>query len=187
MSEFEYLSVLVSIILGLGVTQILSGVSRALHRRKTIPLDPVHSVWAASTFLVLILNWWVFFQAQDFQEWSFGLFLIVILWTVLYYLLAVLLYPPDMEEGEGYGDVWDGNRRWYMGVFAASSGMDIVLTWWRADLFDPPWYLPFAGHLIVLGVVGVFVASRRFHLVAGIYLLVISLAWALGVRKLLGM
>jgi hypothetical protein len=185
-SEFEYLSVLVSIVLGLGITHILSGLSRSLHRRASIPFDPVHSVWAAGAFLVLVINWWVFFQAQEFQEWSFGLYLTVIIWTVLFYLLAVLLFPPDMEEGESYRDVWEGNRRWFMATFAASSASDIALTAWRGDLLDPPWYLPFAGHFVLIGVVGVFVKSRRYHLYVGIYMLTVSLAWALGVRRLLG-
>lgn len=186
MSEFEYLSVLISIVVGLGMTQILSGFARSIHRRSTTPLDPVHTIWTCTVFLILILNWWVFFQAQEYRIWTFGLFLTVVIWAVLHYGMAVLLYPQDMEEGEGYGEVWTRNRPWILGAFALSVATDILLTWQRGDLLDPPWYLPFAGHLLVLGVVGALVSSRRFHMALGTYVFFVGLTWSLGVRRLLG-
>lgn len=186
MSEFEYLSVLVSIIIGLGLTQILSGVARSVHRRRSIELDPIHSVWSASTFLMLILNWWVFFQSRELGEWTFSTFLVVVSWAVLFYLMAVILYPPDMEEDETYGDVWSRNRRWFMGIWVGTSVLDTLITYRRGDLFNPPTYLPVILHLMVLGLLGVFIRSRRFHLALGIYVLLFALAWSTGVRRLLG-
>lgn len=186
MSEFEYLSVLVSIVIGLGLTQILSGVARSVHRRRTIELDPIHSVWSASTFIILILNWWVFFQSRELGAWTFAAFLAVVSWAVLFYLMAVILYPPDMEEDETYGDVWSRNRRWFMGLWLATSVLDIVLTGLRGDLLDPPTYLPAILHLAVLAALGMVISSRRFHLALAVYVLVFALAWSLGVRRLLG-
>ncbi len=164
MTEFEYLAVLVSIILGLGITHLLSGVGRTIHRRADFKLDAVHSLWAAATFCILVLNWWVFFQARTFTNWSFGVFLVVISWAVLYYLMAVVLYPPDMAEEEDYGEVFESNRRWFLGLFVATTLSDIGLTALRGDLLDPPLYLPFASHWVVLGAIGLLVRSRLFHL-----------------------
>lgn len=42
MSAFEYLAVLVSLIFGLGITHILAGVGRTIHRRAEIRIDLVH-------------------------------------------------------------------------------------------------------------------------------------------------
>jgi len=57
--------VLVSLILGLGITHILNGVGRAIHRRAEIKADLIHNLWTVATFLILILNGWVFFQTRS--------------------------------------------------------------------------------------------------------------------------
>lgn len=185
MSEFEYLAVLVSIILGLGITHLLSGVGRTIHRRDECTLDLVHSLWTGGTFSILVLNWWVFFQSREFSNWSFGVFLVVVLWAVQFYLLAVILYPPDMAEEEDYGAVFERNRRWFLGLFTSSALTDIGLTALRGDLFDPPEYLPFASHLALLGFLGVVVKARRYQVFLAGYVLVIGLGWSLVVRRFL--
>jgi hypothetical protein len=62
MSSFEFISILISIVVGLGVTNLLSGVGRAFYRRKQTPMDEVHIVLTMATLLVLSLNWWVAFK-----------------------------------------------------------------------------------------------------------------------------
>lgn len=186
MSEFEYLAVLVSLILGLGIAHLLSGVAQTIHRRGHAKLDLIHALWSAAVFAVLVLNWWVFFQWQAVSEWSFGLFLAVIVWAVLFFLLAYLLYPPELAEKEDYGQVFEQNRSWFLGLFVATSVADIGLTSMRGSLTDPPYYLPFVGHFIVLGLLGLGIRSRRFHAALATYVFVIALSWAFIVRRFLG-
>jgi len=185
MTEFEYLAVLVSIILGLGITHLLAGVGRTIHRRAELDVDSLHSLWTATTFLMLVLNWWVFFQSRTFTNWSFGVFLVVILWAVLFYLMTVVLYPPDLAEAEDYGGVFERDRQWFLGLFVASSLSDIGLTALRGDLLDPPQYLPFVGHFVVLGILGMLIKARRFQLFLAGYVLIISLVWSLLARRFL--
>lgn len=185
MSEFEYLAVVVSIILGLGITHLLSGIARTIHRRGRTRLDAVHTIWTVAVFEVLVLNWWVFFQWREQTEWSFGAFLMVVVWAVTFYLEAVILYPPDLDEDEDFGEVFARNRSWFLGLFVASSLADIALTAMRGDLRDPPYYLPFVGHFIVLGLLGLLWRSRRFHLALATWVLVISLSWSFIVRRFL--
>jgi hypothetical protein len=157
-----------------------------IHRRGQYKHDAVHLLWTAATFWTLMLNWWVFFESRRVEEWSFGLFLIVIVWAVLYFLMAVVLYPPDMSEGEDYAEVFERNRTWFLGLFVASAVSDVVLTASRGALLEPPTYLPFALHLVVLGALGIVIKSRRFQLVLAGYVLGIGLTWSLVVRRLLG-
>ncbi len=185
MTEFEYLAVLVSIILGLGITHLLAGVGRTIHRRAQSKVDALHSLWSVTTFLILVINWWVFFQSRTFTNWSFGVFLVVVVWAILYYLMTVVLYPPDLAEEEGYGEVFERNRVWFLGLFVASSLSDIGLTALRGDLLDPPQYLPFVGHFVVLGIMGMSIRARRFQLFLAGYVLIISLVWSLLARRLL--
>jgi hypothetical protein len=185
MSEFEYLTVVVSIILGLGITHLLSGIGRTIHRRAHTRLDAVHTIWTVVLFHVLVLNWWVFFQWREQAEWSFGTFLMVVVWAVIFYLMAVVLYPPDLTEREDFGEVFERNRSWFLGLFVASSVADIALTATLGDLLNPPHYLPFVAHFIVLGLLGLVWHSRRFHLALASWVLVIALSWSFIVRRFL--
>ena len=62
MSSFEFIAALMSIIVGLGVTNLLAGAGRAFYRRKENPLDEVHLVLTIATLLLLVLQWWVTFR-----------------------------------------------------------------------------------------------------------------------------
>ena len=62
MSSFEFIAALMSIIIGLGVTNLLAGAGRAFYRRKENPLDEVHIVLTVATLLLLVLQWWVTFK-----------------------------------------------------------------------------------------------------------------------------
>lgn len=65
MSDFEFLSVLVSIVIGLGLTHLLSGLGRAFYARELHRMDPVHVAWTITILFVLVLNWWVFMLWHD--------------------------------------------------------------------------------------------------------------------------
>src|SRR5947209_10638050 len=54
MSSFEFIAALMSIIIGLGVTNLLAGAGRAFYRRKENPLDEVHIVLTVATLLLLV-------------------------------------------------------------------------------------------------------------------------------------
>jgi hypothetical protein len=70
MSSFEFIAALMSIIIGLGVTNLLAGIARALYRRAENPLDEVRIVLSAATLLLLILQWWVTFRWNRDLIWS---------------------------------------------------------------------------------------------------------------------
>ena len=53
MSEFEFISVLISMVVGLGVTHVLRGFAQVVHERKQAPVDGIHMVWTAVVTLNL--------------------------------------------------------------------------------------------------------------------------------------
>ena len=86
MSSFEFIAALMSIIVGLGVTNLLAGAGRAFYRRKENPLDEVHIVLTLATLLLLSLQWWVTFKWNTEVSWSFDKFLVLIVWTITLYM-----------------------------------------------------------------------------------------------------
>ncbi|MFV1988845.1 MAG: hypothetical protein ACC682_16355, partial [Gemmatimonadota bacterium] len=171
MSEFEFVAVLISMVIGLGITHLLRGIAQAVHERQETPLDTVHMAWTANVFLQMVLNWWVMFSWHTYDTWSFATFLLLILWAVSLYLLVVFLYPPRKPASEGWAALYDGNRQWFLSTFATFMVLDIWITGIRGGLFDPPTYLPFVGHYLILTVIGIVVRRRGYHTFLAWYIL----------------
>lgn len=185
MSEFEFISVLMSMVIGLGIAHLLQGFAQAVHERNQAPVESTHMVWTAGVFVNLVLNWWVFFSWRINEVWSFGVFLMLIVWAMGLYLMVVFLYPPQKTAEESWADVYESNRPWFLASFAGFGVADIALTAVRGGLWDPPGYLPFVLHYIALFTVGVFVARPGYQRFLAWYVLTTITVWALVARRLL--
>lgn len=160
MDAFSYLSVLLSIILGLGITQLLTGLGQQIqHRRRVRRYGPA-LVWAVLLLLVHVQTWWTMFELRAQEAWTFAAFLVVLLQPVVLYLLSALVLP-DVGQGEAV-DLrahYYAQARWFFGLFAAllvvSLVKDLVL---RGAL---PVALNVAFHVVFLAMAGVGAFSRR--------------------------
>ncbi len=93
MTPFEYLSVLISIVLGLGVTELLSGVQRLAHGRSRVRFHWLPLAWTGLLFVTLVQWWWAAFGFRERMAWDFFSFLLVLLVPVLLYLAAAMVLP----------------------------------------------------------------------------------------------
>jgi hypothetical protein len=182
-SEFEFVSVLISIVVGLGITHVLRGVAVAVDEREQAPIDSVHMAWTGVVFLNLALNWWVLFSWREHAVWSFDLFFSLIVWVVALYLPVVFLFPPRKTATESWATVYRKNRQWFLGSFAVFAAADIWVTALRGGLFDPPAYLPLVGHYFVLWISGVFVARPGYQRFLAWYSLLSLALWSFVARR----
>ena len=98
MDAFSYLSVLLSIIIGLAITQVLQGYrAMLLARRRVKPFVPT-LVWSVLIPVLATQSWWSSFGLAGIRVWTFGVFGLILLQTVLLYMLAALVLP-DASEG----------------------------------------------------------------------------------------
>jgi hypothetical protein len=185
MSSFEFISILMSIVIGLGVTNLLAGLGRAFYRRRETPMDEVHIVLTAGTLLLLILQWWVTFKWNTETHWTFDHYLALIIWAVSMYLLTVFLYPPDLSDVEEHQGRFERNRSGFYSSFIVMCLLDIVQAAIHGDLFHPIWYLPYAGHYTLLGIAGLCARRRGYDRFFAWYLLISLLLWSLLVRRFL--
>src|SRR5450755_555927 len=98
MDAFSYLSVLLSIILGLAITQVLQGLGRLMAARARVRFYWPPLVLALVMLLGFIQSWWAMFGLRLQSAWTFLAFFVVILQTVFSYLIAALVlpeFPPD--------------------------------------------------------------------------------------------
>src|SRR5215470_13173451 len=84
---FSYLAVLLSIVLGLGLTQLLTAGGRIIRQRASIRLHWLPILWAAILFLIYLQVWWAMYGFRLRREWSFLSFAIVLAQTALLYLM----------------------------------------------------------------------------------------------------
>ncbi|HEU4696571.1 MAG TPA: hypothetical protein VFR92_06375, partial [Sphingomicrobium sp.] len=86
MDAFSYLSVLLSIIIGLAITQVLQGYRALLLAKARVRSDGTALLWSVSLLLFATQAWWASFGLREHREWSFLAFAIVLLQMILLYM-----------------------------------------------------------------------------------------------------
>jgi len=119
MTQFEYLSVLVSIIVGLAITQLLSGAARLIQLRRRVPAHATTICWMGLMFLINTQMWWAAFERRWTSDWNFFSFLLYLLMPIIGFLLSYLLVPQaeDLDEFDLATNFAD-NRPWFFGLLA---------------------------------------------------------------------
>lgn len=100
MDEFGYLSVIISVILGLSIAQLLQGISQVINARDRVRMYWPTMGWAVLLLLVDVQAWWAMFGYRNKQGWTFVQFTIVLLEAIMLYLLAAIVLPNVPNEGE---------------------------------------------------------------------------------------
>jgi hypothetical protein len=93
MSPFEYVIVLISVILGLGITTILTGIAELIKHRQTEGVFIPYIIWILVVFVLHIQEWWVSYQLKSVELWTLQYFLLIVLYPINLYILAHLLFP----------------------------------------------------------------------------------------------
>ena len=130
MDPYEYLTVFVSVILGLAVVHLLSGVALILDTQVRERVDWIHGVWTANVFITTLLVWWFNFGLAAVAEWTLPHFLNLVAYSVVLYLMAGLLYPVRGDEVIDFRAHFEANRpRFFMVclTFQVVDFADVVL------------------------------------------------------------
>ncbi len=166
MSLFEYLGVILSVIMGLGVTHVLAGVSKTIHHRKTVKPYWVQSLWAFNVLIYIVTIWWGMFWWSGQQEWSYFQFLLLILYAILLFLCASLIFPWDFPADFDFEEHFYQTRPWFFAVLALAWCVDIPETVAKSHghLRElPDAYLALAIPHIVLATIAAFSSSKIYH------------------------
>ncbi len=99
MSSFEYVTVLISIILGLGIAEILTRIARLIQKRKKVILYWPHMLWIIFILFLHIQEWWLMYELKNYQPWRLPVFLFIMLYPVNLFVLAKLIFP-DTSRGK---------------------------------------------------------------------------------------
>lgn len=164
MSEFEYLSVLISIVLGLGLSHVMATSAQLVRYRSAVRFYVPSLLWLALLFLMHIQIWWAVFELRTVQHWTFIDFALVLTLPTIAFLISVLLTPDfDREEMVDLRARYYEHRRWFFGLLALLPIASLAQEWAISGSIqldaDPLFRVAFVG----LAAVGLFSARERLH------------------------
>jgi hypothetical protein len=119
-SGFEFFFSLYGLVLGLSVVEIVSGFARLVHDRRRVRIG-----WLVPTLAILILfdlaNFWMsaFGTLQTYKP-TYGLLVIGLLISSLYYIAASAVFPRDFKAEPDFDKVYFRHRRLVVGVMACT-------------------------------------------------------------------
>ncbi len=100
MSLFEFLMVLVSLIIGLGLAELLSGIALIIRNKQSVTLYWVHTLLVAVVFLALLQTWWEIWGVRETPSWNFFGLLMMLGGPVGLYLASHLVFPSQLIEAD---------------------------------------------------------------------------------------
>ena len=174
MDFFNYVMVLASIIVGLALTHLLQGVAQIVQHPERHRTYWVHLIWVAVVFETAILWWWWEFRFSSGTVWTFELYVFVLIFAVVIYLLAALLFPSSLEGYEGYRDYYYSRRYWFFGLNLLFNAMDITDTLLKgtAHFVSLGWQYPvMVGVQCALFVAAMITRNEKVHASAALLML----------------
>ena len=112
--------VLVSLIIGLGIAEVLTGVSRIIRERDTTDTYWIHSILVIIVFLALLQQWWEIWGVREVPAWTFPGLLMMLAGPIGLFLIANLLFPEHVR-GTDFKDYYFGKMKpvFWLAVFTA--------------------------------------------------------------------
>jgi hypothetical protein len=116
MQPFEFVMVLVSIIIALGVAELLAGVVRIL--RGELRPHWIHALWVFNLLLLQLQYCWTLFDLEARGEWVFVDLVRLLTPPIALFLVSSLLFPGRNERGE-LVEFYYSNRKPIFGLLTA--------------------------------------------------------------------
>lgn len=148
MSQFEYISVAISLVLALGVTRLLEGLPNVVQGKKRYW---VHGLWCLIIGINFAMTWWIFWNYRDIDVWNLGKFLAVLLYPALSYVVAATLMPSNASVDTDWREYFYQTKYTLFGVlaFAMTAQGVVVVMITSTPVFDPITYM-------IVGFVGLY-------------------------------
>lgn len=184
--QFQHVMVLISIIIGLAITHLLSGVVDAIDRNNDEDDPEIFSLlalfWAITVFFWMINFWWFQFRLMSFEgAWTLWRYLFIILYSVALYTLAVILVPRDWGAIKHYTEYFMRNRRYFFSALLLANVADVGDAWMKGGWEYVIGMGPFNNFIAVftLPVVAIGILSRKLRtqtIIAGLYCVLFVIA-----------
>jgi len=179
---FQHARVVMGIILGLGITRLLSGLARFVQHPNRQKIDAVHIGWVFTLLLMLIHFWWWEFDLIELRHWNFEIYFFLITYSILLFLMCSLLFPDDLHDYSGYQGFFISRRKWFFGLLGATILFDVADTIIKGTahyaIFAYEYHFRIPIYM-VLCAVAIWTPNRRFHQLFVVGSLAYEVSWIL--------
>ena len=179
-NQFAHVRVVLSMIVGLALARLLSGLAGLVQHPRRMRVDARHLLWSAFMLVLLIHFWWWQFSLIHIPKWHFGMYAFVISYASILYLLCALLFPDDLVEFSGYRGYFEAKRVWFFSVLGFVMLLDIADTYlkgpahWQAH--SPQiWWRTLVG--LALCALAAWVRPLRLQIALGALGIASQVAW----------
>ncbi len=114
--------VLVSIIVGLGIAEVLTGVAHQVRYRHACTTYWLHSCGVILVSFALLQSWWELWGLRDTAEWTFFSMVLMLIPPAALYLIAHLVFP-ERGQTTRFREYYYNQMRpiWWLGVVSTTS------------------------------------------------------------------
>ena len=183
MDMFEYVMVMVSIIVGLAMAHLLQGLVEIAQRPRPMRLRSIHLVWVAYVLVTTAFWWWFQFKLQTLTPvWTFQAYLFVLTFAALLYVLSTLLFPRGLDPDLDLDAFFYDRRGWFFGANTLYLVVDLLDSRMKgAEHFAGLGveYLIATAVQIVLSLVAMKTRNAWFHWIFGLAALLSQVEWAI--------
>ena len=121
MSVFEYILIIPGIVIGLAMTNVLTGVGRVILRLAgtgdPIRLDAAHIGWVLGSLQWIVFIWWYSYNWSETGTVTMVAFGFLIFYAIAIFIMCAVLVPIDMKEVSDFGAYFMSMRRWFFSIY----------------------------------------------------------------------
>lgn len=118
MDGYSHVVVVMSILLGMSITQLARGVAQTYRTRKRVKPYWLHSAWMALLVLLSFVLWWTYWGYRGIADWDFFRFVLYLAPTTVFYFVASIAFPDPTDPVTDLREYFFANRVGFFGTLA---------------------------------------------------------------------
>ena len=126
MTFFEYMMVMVSLIMALALSHIMRASIDFLSGPRRYW---VQSLWAIIIVFLILQSWWAYWDLRAVTDWSFLMYLSVFFYPLFFSFIASVLIPMNRKVDHDWRASFYKRRAWFFWAMTVSSIVAILHTW----------------------------------------------------------
>lgn len=157
MSQFEYLSIAVSIIFALSIGRLVVALPEVVASERR---DWLHLGHFICLLLAQMQFWWRMWVFNAVEVWDFLGFSMLFSVALLYYLATHLLVPRDHAAVSSWRAHFGAAHRWYHGIVGLAWACSVGIANYLMGIYAVPAPMPI---MVILFFTAIFFNRRWFH------------------------
>lgn len=177
---FVHIRILIGMILGLSVARLVSGAVRYIQHPGRDKIYSVHLAWVICIFLFIINFWWFEFALSRTPVWTFGLYFLVIFYTIVFVSISTMLFPDQLQDSQSIKEYFLQRRTAFYILLLVLFVVDVLDTLYKGQAHFQSYGIayPIRQALLILGAAGgLMMRSQRYDTIYVSLVLASQIIW----------